>query len=88
MERLVVHPAYWKRGHGTQLAQWGLDLAKVDSIKQGVISAEMGKDLYLTMGFTNLEDLHIDGDEVVPQGVTVSAMEFDPGQQELIASEL
>jgi hypothetical protein len=29
------------------------------------------------MGFKNLEDLHIDSDQIVPQGVTVSAMVYD-----------
>ncbi len=77
MEMLVVHPAYWKRGHGTKLAQWGLDLATADEVKQGVIATEMGKNLYRNLGFQSLEEIRIDGDEVVPQGVIVSAMEFD-----------
>lgn len=33
MEMLVVHPAYWKRGHGGKLAQWGPDLSNVDEMK-------------------------------------------------------
>ncbi len=80
MEMLVVHPAYWKRGHGGSLTGWGMDLAKTDGIQQGVIAAKMGKAVYAAMGFKNLEDLHIDGDDLVPQGVTVSAMLFDPNK--------
>ncbi|RMJ14070.1 hypothetical protein BHE90_009418 [Fusarium euwallaceae] len=76
MEMVVVHPAYWRRGHGGRLARWGIDLAKLDEVCQGVIAAKMGKSLYLSLGYENLEDLHLDGDEVVPQGVDVSVMQY------------
>ncbi len=79
MEMLVVHPAYGRRGHGTKLAQWGLDLAKEDNVKQGVIAAEMGKNLYVKLDFQILEQIKIDGDDVV-KGVEVSVMKFDPQQ--------
>lgn len=80
MEMLVVHPAYWKRGHGRSLTGWGMELAKIDGVQQGVIAAEMGKAVYGAMGFKNLEDLHWDGDDIVPQGLTVSAMLFNPNE--------
>lgn len=78
MEMLAVHPAYWKRGLGGALTRSGMDLAKTDGIQQGVIATEMGKAVYSAMGFKHLEDVHLDGDGLVPQGVTVSAMIFDP----------
>ncbi|KAG8169503.1 hypothetical protein KVR01_000248 [Diaporthe batatas] len=82
MDMLVVHPAYWRRGHGTTLGKWGLDLARIDGVKQGVMAASSGKKLYTSMGYTNLEDVHIDGDEITPDGVTISAMVFEPGNGE------
>lgn len=67
-----MHPAYWRRGHGGRLVRWGIDLANLDKVDQGVIAAEMGKSLYLSLGYEILEDLHIGGDK----GIHVSAMEY------------
>ncbi|RSL78025.1 hypothetical protein CEP52_017669 [Fusarium oligoseptatum] len=72
MEMVVVHPAYWRRGHGGRLVRWGIDLADLDKVCQGVIAAEMGKSLYLSLGYNELEDLHLGGDE----GIHVSAMQY------------
>ena len=69
MEMVVVHPAYWRRGHGGRLVRWGIDLANLDKVCQGVIAAEMGKSLYLSLGYEELEDLHL-------EGVHVSAMQY------------
>lgn len=66
---VVVHPAYWRRGHGGRLVRWGIDLANLDKVCQGVIAAEMGKSLYLSLGYEELEDLHL-------EGVHVSAMQY------------
>jgi GNAT superfamily N-acetyltransferase len=76
MEMLVVHPAYWNRGHGARLAKWGMQLADVDRVKQGVIAAKMGTELYNQLGYKLLTDLRWDGDEETPEGLTVSVMEY------------
>ncbi|KAM5355125.1 hypothetical protein ACJ41O_001771 [Fusarium nematophilum] len=68
--------AYWKHEHGSGLAQWGIDLAKLDKVRQGLMAAKMDKPLYSSLGFENLEDLHIDGDDIMPQGVDVSVMRY------------
>ncbi|KAI1327875.1 hypothetical protein F5Y16DRAFT_182045 [Xylariaceae sp. FL0255] len=96
MEMLAVHPAYWSRGHGGLLTQWGIELARIDQVKQGVIAAKMGEDLYRHLGYKALESLEIPGDEITPQGVTVTAMVLDvddqtsqkPQEGEKVASEL
>ncbi|RSL74281.1 hypothetical protein CEP53_000410 [Fusarium sp. AF-6] len=88
MEMVVVHPAYWRRGHGSRLAQWGIDLAKIDGVCQGVIAAKMGKALYLSLGYKNLTDLHLEGDEVVPQGVGVSVMQYHVGSDPAVKRPL
>lgn len=77
MDMVVVHPAYWSRGHGENLVRWGMKLACIDKIKQGVIAGKMGQDLYNKLGWKNLKEIHIEGDEIVPQGVSVAVMEYD-----------
>jgi GNAT superfamily N-acetyltransferase len=69
MEMVVVHPAYWRRGHGTRLVKWGMQLADIDGVKQGVIAASMGKDLYLKLGYRLLHMVQVEGDEDAPDGV-------------------
>jgi len=76
MEMVVVHPAYWARGHGKNLVKWGMELARIDKVKQGVIAAKMGTDLYSQLGWKSLTEVHIEGDEIVPQGVTFAVMEY------------
>lgn len=78
MVMVTVHPAYWERGHGGSLVKWGMELARIDKLKQGVIATKMGQDLYSELGFKNLKEIHISGDEIVPQGVSVAVMEYDP----------
>lgn len=78
MEMVVVHPAYWRRGHGSTLVGWGMKLAESDQVRQGVIAAKMGEDLYSRLGYTHLEDLRLDGDEQAPEGLTCAVMDYDP----------
>jgi len=78
MEWVVVHPAYWNRGHGTTLVKWGMQLANTDQVKQGVIAAKTGTKLYRQLGYNHLSDLHLDGDDEVPDGVTATVMEVAP----------
>lgn len=82
MEMVVVHPAYWRRGHGTTLVGWGMELAKIDHIKQGVIAAKMGEKLYAKLGYSPLEELRLDGDEEAPDGVKCVAMKYTPKHEQ------
>ena len=68
LKTLIVHPAYWHRGYGTALVCWGLELASTDSIRQGVIAADMGQQLYLSRGYTKLDNV-------------IVIDETDPGQR-------
>jgi GNAT superfamily N-acetyltransferase len=78
MEMVVVHPAYWGRGHGRNLVKWGMELARIDKVKQGVIAAKMGRDLYSNLGWKERAEICLEGDEITPQGVSVAVMEYDP----------
>ncbi|EGX95008.1 hypothetical protein CCM_03280 [Cordyceps militaris CM01] len=65
MNMVAVHPAYWRRGHGTKL---------------GVSAAEMGANLYKGLGYTFICKVEADGDEDDPEDVvTVTAGIDTPG---------
>lgn len=76
---VVVHPAYWARGHGGHLVKWGMKLARIDKSKQGVIASKMGIVLYNKLGWKYLTKIHIEGDE---RGVSVAVAEYDPTARE------
>jgi N-acetylglutamate synthase-like GNAT family acetyltransferase len=78
MEMLVVHPAYWHRGHGTRLVRWGMKLADIDKVKQGVIAATIGSEFCASLGWKKLEDLTIEGDDITPQGLNIQIMDYEP----------
>lgn len=80
MEMVVVHPAYWHRGHGSRLIGWGMRLANIDQVEQGVIAAKMGEDLYNKLGYKTLEQLRVDGDEQAPEGLICAAMKYTPSE--------
>lgn len=76
MERTVVHPAYWKRGHGSKLAQWGVDLAALDAVDQGVLASGMGTRLFEHVGFKRIIDLHVPGDKKNPEGFDLTVLRY------------
>jgi N-acetylglutamate synthase-like GNAT family acetyltransferase len=78
MDQVAVHPAYWKRGHGTALVKWGMELARIDQVVQGVSAAKMGEKLYAELDYKVVERISLDGDEVTPQGVSTAMMVYDP----------
>lgn len=78
LDRLVVHPDYWCRGHGTALVKWGLRLAKMDQVCQGVFSTIMGSKLVLSLGFQKLTDILIEGDSDAPTGLSLAVKRYDP----------
>jgi N-acetylglutamate synthase-like GNAT family acetyltransferase len=73
LDMLVVHPAYWARGHGGNLVKWGMELARIDKVKHGLFATKMGKGLYDKLGWRDLGDI-----EIAPQVFSLTAMEYDP----------
>jgi GNAT superfamily N-acetyltransferase len=61
LERVIVHPAYWRRGHGKALLEWGLALARIDGVKAGVCTGFAGdaKHLYLSLGFVKIGEVSV-----------------------------
>lgn len=60
LEILAVHPLYQARGHGKQLAQWGLDRARHDiasgstGLPSVVVAADGKEGFYQKMGFKEI----------------------------------
>jgi GNAT superfamily N-acetyltransferase len=75
---LVVHPAYWRRGHGTALLDWGMQLGSLDLVKQGVIAADMGEKLYLSKGYKKLANVIATDENDPVKEVKVGILEFVP----------
>ncbi|KAG4440643.1 hypothetical protein IFR05_003877 [Cadophora sp. M221] len=76
MERTAVHPAYWKRGHGSTLAKWGLDLARIDQVNQAVLATSMGASLFKYMGFKLITERQIYGGKEDPAGYIIAVLEY------------
>lgn len=83
MNSLVVHPAYWKRGHGSTLVEWSIALSKMDNVDQGVSAAAMGARLYKGLGFSLIARLEEEGDKDDPEGVYTELLRFSPSAAEL-----
>jgi GNAT superfamily N-acetyltransferase len=75
---LVTHPAYWGRGYGKALVQWGLDFAQIHNVGQGVIGPDMGMKVYLKAGFELKTELEWEGDEITPQGLRIGVAVWRP----------
>ena len=56
--RLKTHPVYMRRGFGSALVNWGINLAKEQHLAAvSVVSGQMGKLLYTHLGFRHLEQM-------------------------------
>jgi N-acetylglutamate synthase-like GNAT family acetyltransferase len=78
MERTAVHPAYWRRGHGSTLAKYGLNLANIDQVNQAVLATSMGADLFKYMGFKLINESQINGGKEDPTGYTIAVLKYFP----------
>jgi N-acetylglutamate synthase-like GNAT family acetyltransferase len=66
VEMVVVHPAYWRRGHGKALVKWGLELAETDGVESAVFGTIAGEQLYLSLGFVRVSVLSLKDEEEPP----------------------
>jgi len=82
--RAAIHPAYWRRGHGKALLQWGTPIADLDGVKVGVMSSALGVGLYKSTGFISIDDPNIEeeGDGmkyiVLADGIKFALMQYVP----------
>lgn len=74
---VVVHPAYWRRGHGTTLVEWGKSLADLDRMEQDVVAADMGEKLYTSLGYQKLDEVKVeDNTGPSPHNVSVGILKY------------
>jgi N-acetylglutamate synthase-like GNAT family acetyltransferase len=76
MERIAVHPAYWRRGHGSTIAGWGMKLADVDRVDQGVLATSMGASLFSHLGFDRIDEIDIPGDHGDRDGFKIAVLKY------------
>ena len=86
IEMMVIHPAYWGREHGKNLVRWAMELARMDKKNLGAAAPELVQgasksgdwiDLYDKLGFRTVKEIHIEGDEIVPQGASFTVLKYD-----------
>ncbi|KAL2148941.1 hypothetical protein VTH82DRAFT_1627 [Thermothelomyces myriococcoides] len=70
---LMTHPDHRRRGAGTELTKWGIDLAKRLGVPTTLFASPMGLKLYEKLGFHEIGKCHVqvDGD---PESLTLPAM--------------
>lgn len=78
LDTLVIHPAYWRRGHGRTLVEWGLRLADIDQVEMCICATDAGFNLYRSLGCELLESWRMEGDEVSPAGVSGHIIRYVP----------
>ncbi|KAK6525865.1 hypothetical protein TWF281_010909 [Arthrobotrys megalospora] len=73
----VVHPSYWRRGHGSSMVKWGMDLAKENNETLGTISSTMGNALCEALGWSREDTIHLEGDDEAPDGLTFNVNTYN-----------
>lgn len=71
--RLKTHPDYMRRGFGSVLVKWGIDLAKEQHLAAvSVAASQMGSLLFTHLGFKYLEQLVVR----VPEDTETSTVDW------------
>ncbi|KND87485.1 hypothetical protein TOPH_07896 [Tolypocladium ophioglossoides CBS 100239] len=61
IDMMVTHPSHWRRGHGTLITKWFIDLARQDQVGLAVAAAPMGKVHFSSLGFKKAKTVEIPG---------------------------
>ncbi|KAK5944488.1 hypothetical protein PMZ80_003770 [Knufia obscura] len=78
LDTLVIHPTYWRRGHGRRLLEWGMRLADIDQAEVCICATTAGLTLYRALGCELLESWNLEGDEMSPAGVAGHIVKYVP----------
>ncbi|KAK3688255.1 hypothetical protein B0T22DRAFT_511595 [Podospora appendiculata] len=76
LQILATLPAYQRRGHGSSICKWGMELMRRDSLNSiSVMASPMGSQLYTWLGFANIGTFYIQvaGEE---EKLTMEAMMY------------
>lgn len=87
LQILATHFDYLRHGFATRLLQWGMSLAKNETLSVNLFASPMGFPLYSHLGFKNCGKVIVqlpDEDEKV----IMHAMEYKPQDKEEKAAEL
>jgi N-acetylglutamate synthase-like GNAT family acetyltransferase len=57
--KLVVHPSYQHRGHGTSMLRLLQGLCDQDGVDQGVIPSHAGEPVYLSLGYERIGEMTV-----------------------------
>ena len=82
--RIKTHPDYMRRGFGSALVKWGINLAKEQHLAAISVSAgQMGRLLFAHLGFEHLEQVAIRATgDTEPQTLDLMALELQSHQQQ------
>ena len=78
LTKLVVPPAYWRRGHGTASIPWGKRPADMDYIPQVMLPSKIGGEIAFVEGFEHIAEVHVDGDRVNPEEIDMGVGVYMP----------
>ena len=74
---LVVHPAYWRCGHGATMVRWGLELAELDGVNHGVFGSIMGNKLYLSLHYKEVGVIKLQDEENPLEMVELAILRYE-----------
>jgi hypothetical protein len=74
---VVVHPAYWRRGHGATMVRWGLELAELDGVNNGVFGSIMGKKLYLSLNYKEVGVIKLQDEKNPLEMVELAVLRYE-----------
>jgi GNAT superfamily N-acetyltransferase len=63
LQSLGTHPDYMRRGFGSALVQWGIQVAKEDHLVVSLVASPMGALLYAHLGFQTLGQIVVQAPE-------------------------
>jgi len=75
---MVMHPAYWHRGHASELTTWCMRLAEINNVGIGVSATPVGRKLFHSLGFVEKEIVEIEGYEDHPNSISLWIGVYDP----------
>ncbi|KAK3318156.1 hypothetical protein B0H66DRAFT_575138 [Apodospora peruviana] len=79
LQILATLPDFQRRGHGSSLCKWAMELVRRQSLKDmSVMASPMGYELYTWLGFQRVEEFYIQvpGED---EKLTLQAMIYRPG---------
>ncbi|KAI0109120.1 acyl-CoA N-acyltransferase [Nemania sp. FL0031] len=81
LRQMATFPDYWRRGAASMLLKWGMERARKENVAVPMFAGNMGKLLYLKLGFKELERVQIQAPNET-EVIYVTAMAWDPKEAE------